>query len=128
MQNKQRTFIVDDDPFWTAMLNQLLSELGIENIISFENGSDCIKNLHLNPGLVFLDYQMDDINGLKVLQEIKNYFPGIAVVFCTAQEDLSVALEAIKYGSYDYLLKSNASKKELTTILENVAEHQKTSF
>lgn len=116
----KRTFIVDDDPFWTAILTQLLNELGYTNIITFSNGTDCLNNLHLNPNLVFLDFQMEDMNGIEVLQKIKNYYPGIGVVFCTALEDLSIAVNAMKNGSFDYLLKSNANKKELKSILNEM--------
>ena len=123
-QDVKRTFIVDDDPFWTAMLTQILKDLGYSNIVSFDNGSDCLKNLHLNPRLVFLDYQMEDMNGLEVLQKIKDYFPGIGVVFCTAHEDLGVAVTAMKHGSFEYLLKSNATKKEVEAILTDMISNQ----
>lgn len=123
-QNIKRTFIVDDDPFWTAMLSQMLTDLGYENIVTFGNGKDCVNNLHLNPSLVFLDYQMEDMDGLEVLQKVKSYYPGIGVVFCTAHEDLSVAVNAMKNGSFDYLLKSNATKKEVASIIDNMGEKQ----
>lgn len=125
MQNIKRIFIVDDDPFWASMLSQMLSDLGYTNIFTFSNGTECLENLHLNPGLVFLDYQMEDMDGIKVLQKIKDYFPGIGVVFCTALEDLSVAVNAIKCGSFDYLLKSNATKRELGNILNDMNISQK---
>ncbi len=125
MQNIKRIFIVDDDPFWASMLSQMLSDLGYTNIFTFSNGTECLENLHLNPGLVFLDYQMEDMDGIKVLQKIKDYFPGIGVVFCTALEDLSVAVNAIKCGSFDYLLKSNATKRELENILNDMNISQK---
>lgn len=123
-QNNKRTFIVDDDPFWTAMLTQMLTELGYTNITTYENGTECLKNLHLNPSLVFLDYQMEDMDGIEVLQKIKDYYPGIGVVFCTALEDLSVAVNAMKHGSFDYLLKSNATQRELISILKDINEQQ----
>jgi DNA-binding NarL/FixJ family response regulator len=44
------------------------------------------------------------------------------VVFCTNNEDLEVAVDAIKYGSQEYLLKENASKKELTHIIESILQ------
>jgi DNA-binding NtrC family response regulator len=122
--NIKRTFIVDDDPFWTAILTQMLTDLGYENIISYSNGKDCIDHLHLNPNLVFLDYQMADMDGIEVLQKIKSYYPGIGVVFCTALEDLSVAVNAMENGSFDYLLKSNASIKEVSSIIENISQQQ----
>ncbi|MEI6264583.1 MAG: response regulator [Sphingobacteriia bacterium] len=124
IKNIKRTFIVDDDPFWTTMLTQMLSDLGYSNVVNFENGQNCIDNLHFNPNLVFLDYEMDIINGIEVLKKIKEYYPGIGVVFCTAHEDLSVAVDAMQNGSFDYLLKSNATKKEVARIIGKMNEKQ----
>jgi len=118
----KRVFIVDDNTYWREILSQMLQEIGLNHIHTFENGTDCILNLHLNPGIVFLDYQMEGVNGLKVLQEIKAYYPGIGVVFCTGNEDLGVALDAIKLGSQDYLLKENCTKKELLAILKRLVK------
>ena len=123
LQNK-RIFIIDDDPFWSATLSKMLKDLGYTNIVKYSNGTECVNNLHLNPALIFLDYQMEDMDGLEVLQKIKNYFPGIGVIFCTAHEDLSVAVDAMKNGSFDYLLKSNASKKEVANIIHEMNEKQ----
>jgi CheY-like chemotaxis protein len=115
-----RIFLVDDDPFWTALLSKMLKELGYTNIYTFNNGADCIDNLHLNPHMVFLDYKMEGFNGLEVLEQIKDYYPGIPVVFCTAHEDLTVALSAIENGSADYLLKGNSTPNEVSRIMDSL--------
>lgn len=115
-------FIVDDNPFWIKMQTQMLKDLGFTRIMTFNNGNDCVDNLDLNPAIIFLDYHMEGINGLQVLQQIKSYYSGINVVFCTNNEDLEVAVDAIKYGSQEYLLKENASKKELTHIIESILQ------
>ena len=81
------------------------------------NGEECLNHLHLNPVMVFLDYQMSSMDGLEVLHKIKDYFPGINVIFCTALEDISVAIEAINWGCSEYLLKSNANRKVLSYLL-----------
>lgn len=122
--NTKKTFIVDDDPFWSAILSEILTDLGYTDITTFGSGEECLEHLHANPALVFLDYQMEDMNGLEVLQQIKEHHSGIGVVFCTAHEDLSVAVNAMKYGSFDYLLKSNANKKEVAAIAEQMAAQQ----
>lgn len=114
-------FIVDDDPFWTAMLEQLLTDLGHKTIHTFSSGQDGIDHLHLNPDLIFLDYQMEDMDGLTVLQRVKAHNENIGVIFCTAHEDLQVAVDAIRYGSFDYLLKENATRREVATIISNVS-------
>lgn len=124
LKDNSKIFIIDDDPFWAGMLTQMLENLGYTNIDTFDNGHDALSNLVLNPQLVFLDYQMEDLNGLEVLQKVKTTNENIGVVFCTAHEDLSVAVDAMKYGSFDYLLKENATKKEVFSIIENMIENQ----
>lgn len=119
MKTSKKIVVVDDDPFWTAMLTQMLSDLGFTNITTFDDGATYVNNLQLSPDLVFLDYQMEGMDGLEVLQKIKGYDPSTGVVFCTSHEDLGVAVDAIRYGSFDYLLKGNATKKEVSSIVNN---------
>ncbi len=114
-------FIVDDDPFWTAILQKTLNNIGYKKITVYSNGADCLKNLHLLPELIFLDYQMEDMNGLEVLQKIKESIPSVGVIFCTAHQDLNVAVNAMKFASCDYLLKENANKKEVVAIIGQLA-------
>lgn len=116
--NKQ-IFIVDDDPFWSSILHQILTELGYANILLYENGNDCMSNLHLNPDIIFLDYQMEGFDGLEVLKQIKSVNENIEVIFNTSIEDLNVAMNAITLGSFEYLLKGNATKKDVQKIIEN---------
>lgn len=119
MKNLQdrRIFIVDDDPFWTLILTQMLNEIGFTNILTFESGQECIDQLHLNPTIVFLDFQMEELDGLETLKAIKAYYPAICVFFSTSHEDLGVAMSAIRYGCDDYLLKENASPAELSRLV-----------
>ena len=63
---------------------------------------------------------MDDMNGIEVLKKIKSYYPGIGVIFCTGYEDLSIAVDAMEHGSFDYLLKGNATIKEVSNLVEKV--------
>lgn len=121
MKTSKKIVVVDDDPFWTAMLTQILSDLGFTNITTFDDGTTYVNSEQTSSDLVFLDYQMEGMDGLEVLQEIKRYNPSTGVVFCTSYEDLSVAVNAIQYGSYDYLLKGNATKKEVFSIVSNIA-------
>lgn len=116
----KKVFIVDDDPFWKAVLFHILVELGFKNITQFNSGRECLENMHLQPSLVFLDYQMEDINGLETLPKIKSHAPETNVIFCTALEDLNVAIAALESGSHEYLLKSRASMSELSRILNSI--------
>jgi len=124
----KKIFIVDDNLYWSEILCQMLKEIGFTDIHLFSNGIDCIVNIHLNPALVFLDYQMEEMDGLEILKQIKAYYPGIGVVFCTGNEDLSVALNAIQYGSEEYLLKENGTKKELEAMINRIISSKQFSF
>ncbi len=123
----KKFFVVDDDPFITAYLDQILNNLGYHNIEVYPNGTACMENIHHNPEIIFLDYQMEDMNGLEVLKEVKRYFPGINVVFTTALEDLSVAVKSLSDGSFDFLLKKNITEPEISNILQRIAEEQETN-
>ena len=128
MNLNDRIFLVDDDPFWTAILYKTLVKLGYQKITCFSNGQDCVDSLHLNPDVIFLDYQMEDVDGIEVLRKVKSHHPAINVIFCTAYEDLSVAVYAIELGSCDYLLKSNASPQAVQSILNQLAEFHLVEF
>jgi DNA-binding NtrC family response regulator len=120
----KKIFVVDDDWFVTTYLEQTLKNIGYSDIATYASGKDCLKHIHHNPQVVFLDYQMDNMDGLDVLKEIKNYFPGISVVFTTGLEDLSVAVASISNGSFDFLLKKNITEDEVSNILERIEESQ----
>jgi DNA-binding NtrC family response regulator len=122
MKTLKRFFIVDDDPFWTALLVQMLNDLGYFNILTFNNGFDCLKRLDLEPGVIFLDYQMDDLNGIEVLKKIKQNHPQMNVLLCTANEDINPAVTAVKSGSFDFLLKANATKLQVGLLINGMVE------
>jgi DNA-binding NtrC family response regulator len=120
----KKIFVVDDDPFLTAYLQQTLNNIGYHYVSSYGCGKDCLDHIHHNPEIIFLDYQMDDMDGLEVLKEVKDYFPGINVIFTTALEDLSIAVQSISDGSFDFLLKKNITEEEVNSILSRITEDQ----
>lgn len=114
------TCIVDDDPIWTNLLTQQLKNAGVQNVTSFNCGEKFLEQKSNAVKLIFLDYQMENINGLQVLKNLKESNPNVEVIFCTGTEDLSVAISALNYGSKDFMLKSNINQNEVTTILNQV--------
>jgi DNA-binding NtrC family response regulator len=119
----QNIFIVDDDPFWSELLKGKLNALGYRNVTCFESGKSCIANLSLKPDIIFLDYQMTGVDGISTLKGIKHYCPSISVVFTTGTSDIKVAVNAMKCGAFDYLVKCNVTKVEIETILAKIQEN-----
>ena len=119
-----KIFIVDDDIFCLTLYNQFLKNLGYGNVTSFTGGDECLDHLNAMPELVFLDYNMEGLNGIEVLQKIKAVNPHVAVYIITGKEDPNVAREALKQGAVDYIVKSSLSPDKMKSIMEKVEELQ----
>lgn len=121
-QSEFKFFIVDDDVFCSSLHEQYLRNIGCTNITHFTNGIDCLDNLHLNPDIIFLDHDMNDLNGFEVLKKIKRMNPGIYVVMISGQENIKTAVDALKYGAFDYIIKDDNVSKKIETLISNIVK------
>lgn len=115
-----KIFLVDDDVFCLNLYQQFLKKLGYENITCYSGGKDCLDNLSQKPSIIFLDYNMEDMNGIDVLQSIKSHDSNITVVFISGQESVEVAVDALKYGAFDYIVKSKITPDTLQTTINKI--------
>jgi DNA-binding NtrC family response regulator len=121
----EHIFLVDDNPFYTALLEQHIRNLGYSQISIFDNGPSCLNELHQKPDVVFLDHMMDTFSGYEVLKKIKRFDPNIHVVMISGQEDIKTAVDALKHGAFDYITKSGDDAEavgEVLVKLEKVRE------
>jgi DNA-binding NtrC family response regulator len=119
-------FIVDDDIFCANVYDQYLTNLNYNDITYYSNGNDCLNNLSQNPDIIFLDYNMDDLTGFEVLKKIKRYNSSIHVVMVSGQENIKIALDAIKYGAYDYVTKNSFVCDKMTNIINKISQGKTT--
>lgn len=120
MENQFKFFVVDDDIFCANMYEQYLKNLNYNDITYFSNGIECLNNLHLNPDIIFLDHNMDEMNGFEVLKKIKRINPNIYVVMISAQDNIKTAVDALKYGAFDYVIKDNSVCDRMAMIISNI--------
>lgn len=120
MENKtaQKIFIVDDEPYCIHLLEQYLTNLGYKEVHSFSNSADCLHRLTDEPDIIFLDYNMDNLNGIDLLKKIKRFNPNIIVLFVSSQEKIGVAVDALKYGALDYIIKEDMSEDRIKLNME----------
>jgi len=100
-------FIVDDDIFYTNILENKINEIGNYAIEIYHTGQDCINNSHKQPDIIFLDHFLGDTNGFEVLKDLKSTYPDIHILMLSAQEELQLAVNTLKYGATDYLIKNS---------------------
>ncbi len=115
-------FVVDDDNDYADLVRYQLKKKGTHRIDHFVSGEDAVAALDETPDLIFLDVVMPGQGGLETLRQIKAKTPDIPVVMVSAQSVVSVALEAIKLGAYDYVTKGHDDIIKLSSIANNVME------
>ncbi|MHA4845992.1 response regulator [Flavitalea antarctica] len=112
-------FLVDDDALCLNLYQQFLKQLGYTRVYLYDNGSDCIEHVSIHkPEIIFLDYNMDGLNGLDVLKEIKQIDASIVVIFISGQEEISIAVNTIQHGALDYIVKSSLNSEKLKSIMD----------
>ena len=106
MENKKKTILVaDDKESIRRNIKDLLTPLGYE-VLPAENGSTAIQLFSdTNPDLVILDINMPDINGLDVLEKLKEENKAVPVIVFTAFGTSERAIRAMKNGAFDYIEK-----------------------
>lgn len=115
-----RIFVVEDDPMYQRMVKYVMEMNPDHEVHTFNNGKDCLKNLHLNPSIVSLDYTLPDMMGNEVLQKIKSYNKDIKVVILSGQQNISTAVSLLKEGAYDYITKDGETRDRLLNTLNNI--------
>jgi DNA-binding NtrC family response regulator len=117
-----KIFIVDDDIFCLTLYTQFLRNLGYSEMTSFNAGDECLEQIKEQPALVFMDYNMEGMNGIEVLKRIKAANPRIMVYIISGQENSLVAKEALQQGALDYVVKSSLSPDKMAVIMQRVEQ------
>ena len=102
---KTRVLIVDDEKEFLDALSERLVIRDYDVTVS-TSGADAIdKVTHYNYDVVILDVRMPGMDGVEVLAEIKNLKPLTEVIMLTGHATVDTAIEGMKRGAYDYLMK-----------------------
>jgi DNA-binding NtrC family response regulator len=97
--------LVDDDLTFRRVMSGELERLGLE-ITGAGSGEEAIQAAaKLEPEVVLLDLQLPDMDGLQVLQAIREKSPGSEVIMLTGHGSFDTAIQAIRMGAFDYLAK-----------------------
>lgn len=120
--NNFKIFVVEDDPLYGEMLKYHLSLNPDNEVIKYENGTECLKNLHKSPSLISLDYSLPDMSGFDVIKKVREYNSEIPIVVVSGQEDVATAVKLLKDGAYDYFVKDEDTKERLWNTIKNIKE------
>lgn len=117
-----KIFIVEDDPWYGEIIEYHLS-LNPDFIVSrFTTGKEMLANLYKKPDLLTLDFSLPDIKGDALFKKIREFDRDLPVIMISGQEDISVALNLIRSGVSDYLVKNEHTKDLLLNAVNKVRE------
>jgi two-component system, OmpR family, response regulator len=130
MSDVKTIFIVDDDPAQSMMMQDYLSKYSTFTTHIFNSGEECIKNLNLNPQIIFLDFNFDKVgatamDGIDILKEIKREKPDTEVVMVSGQDKIEVAVNTMKYGAFDYIVKGESAFYRAENTIFNIIRRLK---
>ncbi len=125
MKTHGRIFLIDDEELVVSMLARVLKKEGYETRVQ-TSAADAVNNIaSWHPDLVLLDIHLDeDIDGIQILQQIKNEEIDTQVVMLTADDRAETAIKAMKLGAADYLTKPFNSE-EVKIVVKGILEKGK---
>ena len=117
-------YIVEDDPWYSEILAYHLGLNPDYNVTRFGNAKDCLAKMHLKPDLVTIDFSLPDMKGDELFKKIKDIQPLVPVIIISSQEEVSIAVNLLKMGVSDYLIKDEATKDLLWNSIIRIKENQ----
>ena len=117
--NSVKIFVVEDDPTYTKFLQYVLGLNPDYEPVFFTKGKDLINQLHQKPEVVTLDYSLPDVSGEVVLNAIRDFDPTITVIVVSAQEKIGTAVNLLKMGAFDYIVKDQEAKDRILNSIQN---------
>jgi len=118
-----KILIVDDELIMRESLAGWLERDG-HSVQTSPSGEDALEKLkETRFDILLVDIKMEGISGLDVLRHVKESDPDVAIVMITAYGSIPTAIEAMKKGAYDYMLKP-FDPNELGVLIEKIIRYQ----
>jgi two-component system nitrogen regulation response regulator NtrX len=119
-----KVLIIDDEKNIRSSLSRFLELQGI-SAESAETGKECLEQVHKNSfDCILLDLKLPDLDGIQVLERIREMDPFVPVILLTAHGTTSKAVEAMKKGAFDFFEKPADEEKLLIAIQHAQALHR----
>ena len=115
---EMKMMLVDDEERFLLTTQKLLSKKGYE-VLTAKSGSEALENLRLhNIHVVVLDVKMPGMDGIETLNAIKKAYPLVEVIMLTGHATVESAIDGLKSGASDYLMKPT----DVNELLEKAEE------
>lgn len=120
-----RIYIIDKSRNYRNIITNCVEALNYSNIQTFGNCEECLDHGY-TPDVIILDYEQGagNINGLQFMKHYKPKFPQTEFIFLSSNTNLEIAVEAIRCGAKDYIVKSQFGLNRLMSRLDILVQRK----
>lgn len=120
LPNLRSIYLLSDVSHPTQKYENLLLNSGVKEVKVFDDSQDFINQLIFEPDAVIIEHSVKPFNGIEVLKKIKRQSPDLPVIYLSAQQDLKIAVDALKFGAFDYIIKGDSDHEHLADVLNRL--------
>jgi DNA-binding NtrC family response regulator len=117
-------FVVEDDPFYAKLIAKALELYEDMTVRVHGTAKSLLDHLHEGPRLITLDYRLPDGEGLDLLAKIRARRPETDVVVISEQNKVETAVELLRQGAVDYLVKERDLRERLLRVVDHIRRRQ----
>jgi PAS domain S-box-containing protein len=126
MEQLKLVIIEDDEAHFQLIKRSIIKAYPDASIHYFQEAAGCLERLdEINPDLVIADYLLPGMNGIEFLESLNREKRDIPVIIITGQGDENIAIQAMKLGAWDYLVKSGDFFTLIPSVIGKVAREWK---
>ena len=123
LSENRHILVVDDEPLVRSSLSELLTLSGY-TVSTAGNGKEALELLRgYTADIIITDIKMPEMDGIQLLNQIKNRHPEVPVILITSYGSIDSAVEAMKQGAYDYITKPIVDS-EIKIVIERLMQQR----
>lgn len=108
---KSVIFVVEDDVAFNKLISTYIRSKEQYEVYSYLSGEECLEKINKKPDIILMDYDLPFRDGIEVMGVVKKKYPETVFIFLSGQTNVKVAVEALKEGAFDYIVKDNHAKE-----------------
>lgn len=115
-------YVVEDNKVYNKLITEYLSKQNFTNVKPFFSGEECVNSIEKGekPDIIIQDYFLEKMNGIDVLLKVKKISPSSEFIFLTGNESMEVAVNTIKFGAYDYIIKDKVTLDKVVDRIQKI--------
>ncbi len=124
-EHQMTIFFVDDDYIYLNYMSELLNQNPRIKLHSFNTPEACLKQMHLDPNLIILDYYLNGafekrLNGLETIKKIRHQSEASKIIMLSSDKNIQQIQECLNQGANGFVLKDDYTASKINSIIQHL--------